>query len=185
MTKIWKSDTSKEELYTRARIINMKDVAPLRVMTGRSLKGVFPKVSLVIESEFPPADFFHSGSLYFIVSETLKDIIEGCASAQAEFYELELRRQGNIYQEKKFYFANLMTQVDCFDYSNAKYTKQGNLIDIISRLAIDESKCGGTGLFRVANLMSIVICAKASLASEIISAGCTGVSFIDPANWKI
>jgi len=184
MVKIWKSDTSFEEFYTRARVINVKDI-PHMLMHGMSLKGSFPKLSLVIESDATPADFFYSGAVYFIVSEPLKELLETHANANIEFYELELRQRGKIYKEKRFYFANIMNQVDCFDRKNGKYAPQGDLINDIERLAIDETMVGASNLFRVEKVMYLIVAVKESLAARVLAGGFTGVRFIEPCEWII
>jgi hypothetical protein len=184
LVKIWKQDARCEEFYTSAQMINMKEVAPLKVMRGISLKGIFPKVSLVLQYEFPPADFFDSGSLYFIVSEPLKELLEKHANAQIEYYELELRQRGKIYTDKRFYFANIMSQVDCFDRQNGQYTPQGELINKITKLAIDETKIGASNLFRVEKAMYMIVAVTEFLAAKILAEGFTGVRFLEPSEWK-
>jgi hypothetical protein len=75
MTRVWKADTRDERVYTRAALVNVKDLAGLKTLTGERLTGRFPGAKIRIDSEHRPADYFTAGPL-FIVSQSLKSILE-------------------------------------------------------------------------------------------------------------
>jgi hypothetical protein len=188
MTKIWMSTLSDIE-YTEAQILNLDEFIKLgiKLMSGEPLSDRFPRTTVEIQSDHPPADYFNTGGM-FVVSDRLKAVLEEC-DAKAEYFELEILFQGKPYTERRYYFANILDKVDCFDREKGKYQLDDaegfkDYICKIYELRIDENRASGHALFRLAKCWDDIICVSDRLAYKITAMRLTGMNFVPPAEWK-
>lgn len=178
----WKADFDNAPAYTRAAILNAKALAGVKLTAGFSLVGHLPEISLDIISDYPPADYFNAGPL-FVVSERLRGLLES-ANAAIEYHPVVLFKDGHEIHGGGYCFANLLKKIDCFNFEKSIYTMDGEFIDKIQRLEIDESKADGNPLFRLARSFDVITLASQDLRDTVLGAGITGVKFFDPADWK-
>lgn len=181
-TKIWEADYNNESYYTRASLINVTDFSGIKVLSGESLVGKCPLAKIAIESESKPADYFTAGAL-FIVSNNLKDIIEGFAVA-AEFYPVELTLNGSKFIDVKYYFLNIVEKIDCLNRELSQFTEKKGYVGDIKKLVIDEAMTVGKHLFRLGNSYQVLVLASDELSEAIKASGATGMQFLEPSEWK-
>ena len=182
MYLVWKSDFENEPVHTRATVLNIKALAGINLTGGHPLLGQLPVITLEIVSDYPPADYFNAGPL-FVVSERLRKLFE-VVGVPVEYHPVVLH---NKTQEKifaKYFFANIIDKVDCFDFENSVYTMDGEFIDKIQKLEIDESKTAGRALFRLARSFDVITFASQKLQDAVFEAEITGVKFVTPSDWN-
>jgi hypothetical protein len=180
---VWKSDFDNPPHYTRASILDMKALKGVKLAAGLPLAGKLPELRLEIISDYPPADYFNAG-LLFIVSARLRGVLES-VNALVEYHPVVLLKDGREFKESgDYYFANLLEKVDCFDFENSTYTRDGEFIDKITKLAIDEGKADDKPLFRLARSYDVIVLASDALAQAASAAGVTGVKFQALSEWK-
>ena len=182
MHLIWKSDFENEPVYTRASIENAKDLKGIRITACEPLAGVLPELRVAVTSDYPPADYFNAGPL-MLVSERLKSVLLE-HGARAEFLAVVLTRNGKPLDFGSYYVFNLLGKVDCLDYERAVYQMDGEFVDKIERLAIDEGKAQGHAVCRLDRCFDVITAADQKLAQAIQGQGLTGMKFIDAAEWQ-
>lgn len=83
----------------------------------------------------------------------------------------------------RFFFANLLDKVDCFDFDSSVYTMDGEFIDKIESLVIDESKACNSPLIRLAKSCDVITLTRSDVAEAITDAGVSGVKFVEQRDW--
>jgi hypothetical protein len=179
---VWKADFENEPTYTRAAIENPKALSGIKLTAGQSLMGRLPDLRMEITTDLPPADYFSAGPM-FIVSERLRKLLND-AGAVAEYFPIALLKNGVELNAGNYFFANLMEKIDCLDREKSIYTMDGEFVDTINKLAIDENKARQSNLFRLANTFDVITIASQRLVDSILAAGITGVKFLRPTDWK-
>lgn len=179
---VWKSDFDNDRFYTRASIVNAKALVGLKLVAGQSLVGLLPVIDLEIESDCEVADYFNAGPL-FVVSEKLRKVLDD-ANASVEYHSVNLLKKGKRIDGVKYYFANLLEKIDCFDFEKSTYTVDDGFIDKIERLVIDESKVNQKTLFRLDRSYDVIIFASSNLRDAIETRKISGVKFYAPADWR-
>lgn len=187
MTLIWRDSGE----YTNGLVTNYFELADLGLIPNFCLPAPshLPEILLDISTETKPNDFFYAGNL-FIISQALKDILIDIPD-KIEFHELSVTQLGKEYSEQKYFYANILEEVCCFDYEKSKYTQKEKGIDKIEHLVLQETKSLGHHLFRLGpvpkrnnphpdTIKEIYRCTSVELALKIISAGITGVTFVRP-----
>lgn len=187
MVLIWR-DSGK---YIDAVVTNFQTLDGLGFEPNRCvpIPSNLPQISLNIETGGMPNDFFYSFNM-FIVSETLKQLLSGFP-IKVEFRELYVTQKGKPYHGHKFFYANVLDEVCCFDYENSKYEATEKGIKGIERLVLDESKCQGHHFFRVGpiprktnrspkSIRGVIWCVSEELATKIHNSGITDVTFVRP-----
>ena len=180
---VWKADFENEQTYTRAAIENPKSLSGKKLTSGLPLSGQLPELRMEVVTEHPPADYFSAGPL-FLVSARMRDLPESML-ANSEFHPVVLLRRGQELKPGGYYFANLLDKVDCLDRNKSKYKLDGEFIDKIEKLVIDDAKTNSKPLFRLANSYDVITLVSQELADAIISSGMTGVKFIPPRRLEV
>src|SRR6266704_5521529 len=85
---VWKSDFENEATYTRATIVNVRELGRVKLLAAEPLAGILPRVALRIDTPFTPADYFNAGPM-FIVSSKLRNLLDK-VNAKVEFHAVEL-----------------------------------------------------------------------------------------------
>ena len=188
MTKIWR-EAWDSEVYTRALLHETGNPpgAYMDVNSCKPMKGRFPKTQLQILSEHPPTDFFVVGGM-FIISKALKIVLEEF-TVHAEFFPLLIEYQDKQYTERRFYFCNILDEVEAFDFEKGDYTfweSEGftDHIHKIRKLVINEQAASAYHLFRMAKCSPDIVCVSDRLAERITESGFTGMKFVAPEEWS-
>lgn len=184
MIKLWRQDASSEEVFTRSKIVNIKDLMSLRIMSGESLTGKMPAVTISVARDEHLVDFFRCGPLYFIVSVELRAVLDGCGVGNVEYFPLDLRYDGKKLA-KQFYFCNIMNFCECVDLEASNLIYSNGEISGVKSLELDERKATGLSLFRVSNLQDLVLGVSQKLQNLVLESGCRGVTFMDPSQLEI
>jgi|GEM_PF-2943102 len=187
MVLIWR-DSGK---YTNGLITNFYELADLGLVPNLCLPTPerLPNILLDITTVGEPNDFFYAGNM-FIISELLKEILSEFP-IKIEFNELSVTQKGKPYLGKKFYYANILEEVCCFDFEKSKYEATNKGIDRVEDLVLNEAKCKDHHLFLVGPvpkinqpnpkaIKEIFRCASEKLATKILKSAITGVSFVHP-----
>ena len=182
MYLVWKADFENEKTYTRAAIENPKSLSGRKLNSGLPLSGQLPELRMEVVTEHPPADYFSAGPL-FLVSARMRDLLES-KRANVEFHPVVLLRGGREFNAGCYFFANLLDKVDCLDREKSEYKMDGEFIDKIEKLVIDDAMVNSKPLFRLANSYDVITLVSQELADAIIASGMTGVKFIAPEDWK-
>lgn len=127
------------------------------------------KIRITVKSRAPLNDFFLSGPL-LIVSETLKGVLE-LADANCEFIEVAVSPKARS-GKRTFFFCNTLECIDCIDHKRGKYTfwdepRFRDRVKTIRKLAINDAKARGHGLFRLSKGGEFIVCASESLARRV------------------
>jgi hypothetical protein len=180
MVKVWQPDTASWETYTDANFEDFDVVDDLKLRFCQSLKEQFPQVRLLVEPDYPPADYFVCGSMD-LVSHTLMNILILESEVKAEFFPVVIVYRDEIYAERQFFYMNILDKVDCFDFDNSIYSvdEEVDIIESIDKLVLHPVDLTKHKLFYVAKIDVPVLCIANSLAEKIVRSGCTGVKFFD------
>jgi hypothetical protein len=182
--KIWEPDFTSEESYTKARFQDISQVRNVKLTLPTSLRGEFPQVKLVVESDHPPTDYFTCGPMH-VVSARLMDALTSQRGVQAEFFPIEIEQAGRAYTATIYYCLHVLDRADCFDFEQSKYSvDEDGSVDEIERLVLDESETLGHELFRVAHIDFPILCASEQLAHRVAVDGFTGMRFFEPSELK-
>jgi hypothetical protein len=179
---VWKADFENEAAYTRASIDNPRALDGLKLTAGEPIAGGLPLLRLEITTSFPPADYFNAGPV-FVVSHRLRQVFDEFG-VSAEYFLVTLMRNGQEIGDGQYFFANLLEKIDCLDRERSTYTIDGEYVDTIKNLAIDENKAHGRPLFRLAKTYDMITLVSEPLAKALDASGITGVKFVDPKDWK-
>lgn len=191
----WRVDPD-DEVWTLARLTNYIELCEkgLKPNLCVPVPWPFPESTLEISTEGQPADFISAGSI-FVVSEKLRAIL-GEFKVPAEYFQLRVMHNGKLYVKRKFYFANILDVVDCFDYERSVYEQTPMGVTGIDTLVLVDSKAAGHHLFRVGPIGwahspnpkavgDVFECASEELARRVIASGTTGVYFSRPEHSRI
>jgi hypothetical protein len=188
MSKIWSVDPDSEH-YTTGRNLSLAENPDgyWKITEAVSLAGRFPDTTIEITSDHTPADHFVVGGI-FIVSDRLKSILEQ-SKVRAEYFPLHVVFEGKDYTDRRFFYCNLLEEIECFDFQHGKCTmwkKPGftDRIKTIKKLAIDDKKASLHPLFRLAKCSPTIVVANDDLAEKIVESECTGIRLIRPEKWK-
>jgi hypothetical protein len=191
---IWREVTN-PEVWTHANLTNYLDLCDQGLKANLCVPAPrpFPESTLEIETEVEPADFILAGPI-FVVSGGLRKILDEF-EVPAEYFQLKVVHQGDVYRKRVFYFANLLDVADCFDYEKSHYEQTPMGITGIDALVLDDSKAASHHLFRVGPIGwghspnpkavgNIVICASEELATRVLRSSLTGVVFSQAKHWR-
>lgn len=120
MILVWRPDTD-PGVWTLANVTNYLNLCDQGLMPNLCVPAPqpFPSSTLEIETAAEPADFIWAGNL-FVVSGQLRAILDEF-QVNAEFFQLKVIHNGEIYQKREFYLANLLDAVACLDYERSEY----------------------------------------------------------------
>lgn len=136
-------------------------------------------VTYIISDIEKPKDFFVCG-VANIVSEKVMSVITSHSDAKVQFFPVQV-----IFNEEsagKYYYMNVFSEVDCFDFEKSKYDYDNDfdIIESIHQLIlkpVDERH----KLFFVENIDFPILCISETLTLRLKEAGCTGIKFMDPS----
>jgi hypothetical protein len=190
MVKVWGSDTTSDETYTEAKLLDRSLAARISpyISKCQSLLDteIVSTISIEITSDFPPNDFFVCFRLH-IVSEGIKQLIEASKVTQVEFFPVRVFVDGKEYVEKRYFFMHVLGKVVCFDKQASEYKTRPAadgvtmLIRLIRKLCLLPVDTSTHKLFRVAEVSSFILCIDDGIAQQIMDAGFTGMRFLDPS----
>lgn len=181
MHLIWKADFESEAFYTRALVENPKALSNLKLLAGDSLVGKFPFLRVEIISSYPPADYFNAGPL-FIISQKLREIFDKF-EVPVEYFPIAVTKDLKESLDN-YYFANILKHVACLDYQRSVYSRDGEFVDTIEKLVINEEVAADYPLFRLGKCYDVVVLVSTELSQAICNAGMTGVKFIRDCDWQ-
>ncbi len=182
MIKLWCQDYG-EDFYTDAGLQNARRFIGVPLAACRSLIGLFPEdVRVVLRSDGDPADFFMAGPIP-VVSPKLKAVLD-IIEARVELFPVKIIGSRGGQQASDWYCLNILTEVDCFDWKNSKFTPENGFATNIERVSLVEQVIGLQPLFRVHNTIPSLVASTEPLADAVIQAGCSGVVFKTPAEWQ-
>jgi Immunity protein family (Imm11) len=174
MVKIWCQDP---EIYTDAKASDLRTIMNIPVALGKELRELFP-CELKVESKTAPIDFFKAGEL-FMVSEKVKQLIQA-QQARVELFPVPVLHKKQVVGG--FFFVNILDLIDCIDQKHTVRVGTGYFPNDIKRLVLHTDRVEGVSLFRIAG--TILIGASDSLATAVEKAGCAGVKFASPRDWR-
>ena len=172
-----------EDSYTDAAIQDPRRFVGIPLAAGQSLADRFPVgTKLVLRSDGTPSDFFMAGPM-LVISERLKAIF-GEFGVAAEFFPVELTLPSGRASDSRWFFQNILAVVDCLDWEKSQFTSEKGFATNIQRILLSKEMTGQQPLFRVARTIPSLVCASDELAAAVTAAGCTGLVFKKPEEWR-
>jgi hypothetical protein len=114
-----------------------------------------------------------------IAARNLKEVLEK-ETANAEYFRILISYKSQVLDG--FSFLNILDVFDCLDKKRTIRVGHGPFPHDIKRLALDCNRIGDSPLFRIAG--AILVGTSDALATEVEKAGCTGVVFKSPEEWR-
>lgn len=178
--RIWTHRVARDEDFTESRWMDPEPILRLDLRAPHRLAGTWRSPAVEVVSESPPADTFDCGPAR-IVSERLASILRGHVPPSdhellpVDVYVLGERRHG-------FSILHVIPKLDALDRSRARFELHGTRVSVIEKLAIDDARATAA-LFEL-DALDWVTCVSEPLAREVEAAGCTGVAFETPDEWR-
>src|SRR5262245_36772702 len=120
MILLWREDTS-SDVWTFGQLTNYLALGELGLRVNLCVPAprTFPPSTVEIETEGEPSIFFLAG-LVFVLSVPLRKLLIEF-KVNVEFFELNVTHKDTAYTTCKYYFANILDQIRCFDYDKSQY----------------------------------------------------------------
>jgi hypothetical protein len=177
---IWCRDF-RDRFYTDAAMRDVTRYRGIAFMSGRSVRDRFPADAIIeIRNKRRPTDFFMAGP-YPVVSAKLKSILDRF-SVEAEYLHIQI--VGRHDPPGEWFCFNVTKMANCFDRVNSQYTTEQDFATDIERVAINEAVCGTSPLVLAEKTIPRLLVVRDDVAEAITSAGCTGVVFRRPEDWR-
>jgi hypothetical protein len=144
---------------------------------GASFKGIFPDDLILVCPQQPP-DYFPHAAMH-VVSARIKEILER-ERASVEFFRLSIQYRNKILGNH--FIWNLLNSIDCLDAEKTTYTDDALISHSIKRLALRNDAIRDNKIFHIRGTTLIGV--DDHLATQIEDAGCTGVRFPTPEQWR-
>lgn len=154
--------------YILDRIVRKKDLfiekseSTLDSMTwkacnGKSLEEELP-FSIKYYDDYPKKKLldYLPGCYGLTVSEKLMDLCIDLEPNNLEIYPTELL--GKKKRKKKYFFLNIINNIDAFDWDNSEYKVYANTktLSRVEKLILNDSSIGNRNIFRVSSLESLI-----------------------------
>lgn len=179
MVKIWRRFGGDGRTYAS---LQNADLLGVDLASGRPLAVEFPKNLFVrLEKAAPPDDYFYAGRMV-IVSEKLKRVFDD-VGVRAQYFKVPVVGPRGRRLKKRYFYANLLTVVDCLDWGRTKGKREGGCVTQIRKIALHAKRITDEPLFYVAKTVSPVLCAQKQLIDAVARAKCVGPTFADPKDW--
>lgn len=179
--KVWSIQVDRDEDYTDADFEDISVLEDLRVTRGVPLRSQWPRVTLEVTTDYPPADTFRCGPL-LIVSAKLLQIIGNRVDERA-FEPLPVTL---IYRDETltdYFFLNILEKHDILDRQRSELTIEDDFIEDVESMVVNEEAIGDRNFF-LQDSLEVILFVSDDLAKAIIDAGCNGVKFVDPPDWR-
>ncbi len=164
---------------TEAHVVEKGWLRSLRA-TGDRMEPTWTSPELLLVRPAKPEDSFSCGPMT-IVSDRLLDVVRRHAdSSDFEALPVNLRSQDKPVGE--YFFLNILREVDAVDRRTAKFTMDGDMIDEIHELAIDETSVKDATVFRLRS-WTRVTCLNEAIAQDISMESLDGPLLVSPRAW--
>lgn len=152
-----------------------------------------PTPRIVADPPYQQFDCADSGD--FLVSERMKNLLESF-SVVAETVPCEVIQANGKPTNLKYYLFNLLDQVACFDYERSVWDNVEGEVDGIDELVLKEDLAEGHHFFMLGPVPLLggkivpgtvfggIRCVSEELATAILEAGMTNVSFCLPNDFR-
>lgn len=178
--KIWTGRVENDADFTEVNIRNIQPLMELKLMSGDSLVGKWPKIVLDVRSDYPPADSFRCGLMLLVTRRLAQVIFDSSPEGTVEFLPVEVVFQGESYQN--YGFLNIIPELDALDREMSEFTEFKGRVDSIQKMRLKDC-AGSQSIFRL-DSYDWVVCVSEALAEKIEKEKFTGVAFEADYEWR-
>lgn len=169
------------DLYTDAAIVNAAKFVRVPLMSGKSIKGIFPPdVSVVVVSKGRPGDFFLAGPMIVISSRFHGALCN--AGADIELLPVQVTQSTSKFEVGEFSCLNILSSLDRVDRgASVFYEKNGFMLNF-TRLSLAPLDSVEPPIYFLSWTIPRIICVRDDLAQCIESF--KGVCLSAPEEWR-
>jgi len=179
--RVWTDNVSERD-FTEADFVDIDVLDGLRLTAGDPLAAKWPdEVALAVTTEFPPADTFRCGPLRIISKKMLRVFRDRVSAEVFEALPVSVTYRG--VRQTGYYYLNILESHDVLDHQKSDITIEDGLIEDVDAIVIDDSAVGDRNLFLL-DALEVILFASEDLVQALDDAGCTGVAFVAPEDWK-
>ena len=120
----------------------------------------------------------------FVVSSTMKSILEKLDKDYLQFKEIKLVNVRN-HNSKKYFLVNILKNLDAIDFEKSQLTFYDNstVIDTVTKLVLDRQAIKDRNIFRLSSIRRHIVISE-MLKNELENAQVTGAKFVPVENFK-
>ncbi len=177
MVKALEEDFFEPLNHTDADWLNIEEFLKIRFVGPKSVQGHFPTPILKLVSARRPTDYFTVGSLN-LVSERFRRELDAVSADMEYFHVKILTKRNTPYTDTQIYFAHLLKEIDCFDYTRSQFefdTDNPNYVRRVYKLFVREEAIGTEPVFWIKNVCFTKWLVSDDFAERIRAAKITGV----------
>lgn len=132
------------------------------------------------------ADSIPNNTLLLIVSGKLKGLLESEASCEIEFLPISILDHEKVPVQDDYYIANVLYSIQCMDVEASDFVQSAmdeSQVHHIKQLVLDHQKIPEqTNVFRLGEELDTIL-VRGDLANRITATGCSGMHFINLADY--
>jgi uncharacterized protein DUF1629 len=153
---------------------------------GRPLDDSIPELTFELDGgrSFAWPDFIRPGPNIPLISPPMREGLGKAGVDNIEYYPARVINRSTK-EERKYFAANVIGLVSAMDRGKSDfmpYDSDPNIILDISKLVLDERRCAGVQLFRLAEF-EILMVVDEGVKIELERRNLFGLQFVRPEDW--
>lgn len=172
------------DTYPTVRLVTTLE--PLEWVSGARLPQAPPPLEFVFEAAepFDWPDYLRPNSVLPLFSDAMREALGAAGATNVEYFPARVRN-ALTGEARRYHAANIVGMVPAMDRERSSFTQARShpvMVRYIDRLVLDESRCNGLPLFRLAEYDLLIVIGPA-VAQSLQSAALRGVRVVAPTDW--